>query len=159
MVGVVMSYFPETETAIVVVTAAQIKQLNTTPIEIVPGKSGSVIDLKSVFFVYNFNTTAFGTIDPNDTLVLVNGIPPNCFNNATLPNVTGFLDQTESMGQWDFSIWYAPGASVPPSDLLGKNVSLFQYNLNTGWPNGTNWTTGDGTLTIFVRYTYINVGA
>lgn len=155
-----MSNFPEIQSAKVSLTAAQIKQLNTTPVEIIPGLAGHVVDLKSVFFLYTFGSVAFGPIDPNDTLTLINGTPPSGSVTTADASAAGFIDQTQNMGQWMLAIWYPPTTnSYPPSGVIGAASSLFQYNVNTGWPNGENWTTGDGSLTIFVRYAYVKVGA
>ena len=155
-----MAYLPETQTAVVPITAAQIKQLNTAPVIIIPARAGCVIKIHSSLFVYTYGTTPFGPIDSNDTIALVEGSPltGNGFTTGFVLNVTGFLDQTQNMGMWNALTMANPiSGNLPSIDLVDTPVALFQYNQNSGWPSGTNWLVGDGTMVVMVRYAYIEV--
>lgn len=154
-----MAYNPETNIVKMTITAAQIKTLRGAPVQIIPGKAGCVVDLKFVFMKYTFGSVPFGTIVSGDEILLVHGTPPNSLVNTGA--AMGFIDQTQNMGQYSAVIWYDPTGDigVPPANLIGQPVYVYQYNQTSGWNNGTNWTTGDGSVTFTVRYSYIEVAA
>ena len=159
-----MAYNPSMLTKTVVVTAAQLKNLNTTPIVIIPAVAGSFIDLRSVLLVYHHVTTPFNVTE-NDCLGLINGTLPNVFVDAFVDadgsgNVVGLLDQSVTSAAWgSVTMLGNPNinGSLPPADLVNQPVSLFQYDVTGTFPAGTNWSTGDGTVTVIVRYAVIEV--
>ena len=155
-----MAYNPDMLTKTVVVTAAQLKNLNTTPIVIIPAVAGAFIDLRSVLFVYHYVTTPFN-VTSNDCLSLIEGTLPNVFvDSSGSGNTVGLLDQTVTSAEWGsvtlLGITTTSG-SLPPADLVGQPISLFQYDVSDSFPAGTNWSTGDGTLTVMIRYAVIEV--
>lgn len=155
-----MAYNPDMLTKTVVVTAAQLKNLNTTPIVIIPAVAGAFIDLRSVLFVYHYVTTPFN-VTSNDCLSLIEGTLPNVFvDSSGSGNTVGLLDQTVTSAEWGSVTLLGnpntPG-SLPPADLVGQPISLFQYDVADSFPAGTNWSTGDGTLTVMIRYAVIEV--
>jgi hypothetical protein len=162
-----MSYIPQMYTVAVTVTAAQIKNLNTTPILLVAGVSGCVLDVKSCFLRYNFNTTPFGTINANDCILVINSATPNdipnCFGlGEGFGIATGFVDQSQSMGLWLQPAWsnqVSTDTPVAASSTVGTGLYLFQYDIGSGFPAGANWSTGDGTITAILRYSVIKVTA
>ena len=155
-----MAYNPAMLTKTVVVTAAQLKNLNTTPIVIIPAVAGAFIDLRSVLLVYHYVTTPFN-VTSNDCVGLIEGTLPNVFvNDSSSGNTVGLLDQTVTSAAWgSVTLLGNPNTngSLPPADLVGQPVSLFQYDVTGSFPAGTNWSTGDGTLTVIVRYAVIEV--
>jgi len=155
-----MAYNPSMLTKTVVVTAAQLKNLNTTPIVIIQAVAGSFIDLRSVLLVYHHVTTPFN-VTANDCLGLINGTLPNVFVDAGgSGNVVGLLDQSVTSAAWgSVTMLGNPNSNgnLPPADLVNQPVSLFQYDVTGTFPAGTNWSTGDGTVTVIVRYAVIEV--
>ena len=155
-----MAYNPNMLTKTVVVTAAQLKNLNTTPIVIIPAVAGAFIDIRSALLVYHHVTTPFN-VTANDCLGLINGTLPNVFVNADgSGNVIGLLDQAVASAAWGSTTVLGPpntNGNLPPTDAVNQPVSLFQYDVTKTFPTGTNWSTGDGTLTVIVRYAVIEV--
>lgn len=155
-----MAYNPNMLTKTVVVTAAQLKNLNTTPIVIIPAVAGAFIDIRSALLVYHHVTTPFN-VTANDCLGLINGTLPNVFVNADgSGNVIGLLDQAVASAAWGSTTVLGPpntNGNLPPTDSVNQPVSLFQYDVTKTFPTGTNWSMGDGTLTVVVRYAVIEV--
>ena len=151
-----MSFFPE-YTAVVSLTAAQIKTLHTTPVVVAPGKVGCIIDVKSMVIVYHHGSTPFNP-SANDAVCFITGTLPNAFAGYGTIQAEGFCDQaTDQFVQ--SPAWWIVGssdASIPLSDVIGSGIFIWQYAaLSTGWPTGANWTTGNGTFTVYVTYSYI----
>ena len=61
-------------------TAAQIKSLVASPVLLIPGQAGCVIDLQSVYFRYIHGSVPFNPV-AGDGFVLFNGIHANCLTN------------------------------------------------------------------------------
>jgi hypothetical protein len=153
-----MSFFPE-YTAVVSLTAAQIKTLHTTPVVVAPGKTGCIIDVKSMVIVYHYGGTPFNP-GSSDAVCFITGTLPNAFVGYAGDTIQaeGFCDQATDQIVQSPSWWVvgSNAASIPLSDVIGSGISIWQYAaLSTGWPTGANWTTGNGTFTVYVTYSYI----
>lgn len=150
-----MSYFPKFTTA-VNVSAAQVKALHTAPALLAPGVNGCIIDVKSAVVVYHAGTTKFNP-GASDQLAVITGALPNSFLASGFL-AAGFCDQSSDQINW-IENWWDPGNgsgnNLPLADVMGSGISLFQYNLGDVWPGGANWTTGNGTFTVYLEYTYI----
>ena len=150
-----MSYFPKL-TAVVNVSATQIKSLHTSPVLLVPGVSGCIVDIKSLILVYHAGAQAFNP-GGEDQLAAITGALPNSFL-ATGFSASGFCDQSSDQINW-VENWWDPGDgngnNLPLADIIGSGISLFQYNVNDVWPGGANWTLGNGTFTAYIEYTCI----
>jgi hypothetical protein len=166
VVDIIMAYLPTMYTKFVTVTATQIKAMNTAPVTIVSGVAGQVINVESLLVIYNYNSVAFNP-QADDLVVVFLGAADGSNTAMTQDGVgtdaTGFVDQTESMASWQAN-W--PETNSPSNDagtdggilstvLRGSGLYLTQYNITDGFPTGANWTSGDGTLLVFVRYSLI----
>ena len=146
-------------TKAVTLTPAQIKSLIASPTLLITGRAGQIIKLLSCFIRYQPGTVSFGTIQAGDAITPMLG---SSISTALIQNdgegltATGFIDQTtNAMGAWLLMPWINPDESpVSPAVLKGASVYLTQFNQNT-YPSGTDWTTGNGTLTVFLRYSFI----
>jgi hypothetical protein len=149
-----MSYFPETVVE-VTLTATQLLTLNSAPVVVVPGKTGCIVDIKSCFARYNPGSTPFNVnhASTTDIFQLYTGTTDNNFNTYQL-GCAGFLDQTTSQMGWIASNWWLSDPQ-PLTDVEGASIYLAQYDGNQGFPAGTNWTVGNGTLTLIMRVAYI----
>ncbi len=142
-------------------TAAQIKSLVASPVLLIPGQAGCVIDLQSVYFRYIYGSVPFNPA-ANDGFVLFNGIHANCLA-AFYVTAAGFVDQAT-----DQSAWAQPSfcnnftAGTPPaialSVLEGTGAFLTQYDTGGTFPAGTDWTLGNGSLLVFLRWAYVPIG-
>ena len=151
-------YFPNL-TATVAVTSTQIKSMFTNPVLLVPGKTGCIVDLKSSWLVYHKGTIVYNP-GAQDGLVFITGVLPNAFLNyvGDIVQAQGFCDQTtdqiiESPGWWISDASHQN--SNPLSDVIGSGIYLWQYNALGTYPNGANWTLGNGTFTAYLEYAYI----
>lgn len=146
-------------TKVITLTPAQIKSLIASPTLLVAGEAGQIINLLACFMLFSPGGTAFGTLTTGDAISPVIG---GTGSNAILSNdgegvlATGFIDQAIPMGIWLTPFW-ANTQSPTPAALRGASMFLTQFNKSSGFPNGTDWTTGNGTLTIFVRYAFLGV--
>jgi hypothetical protein len=152
-----MSYLPTSFTKIVTITAAQVLTLNSSPVQIAPGIAGQVLVLESSYIRYNYNSTPFNPA-AGDNVVLFTGA--HDYSDAAINQdgvgtpAVGFVDQSQNMSTWMLS-WLAnnSGAGALAAALRGSGLYLTQYNPSPSqFPTGTNWTQGNGTLTVFVRY-------
>lgn len=142
-------------------TAAQIKSLVASPVLLIPGQAGCVIDLQSVYFRYIHGSTPFNPVT-GDAFVLFNGTHANCLTSLSV-NATGFIDQTTDQSAWtqpSFSSNITAGA--PPAIVLsvleGAGAFLTQYATGGTFPTGTDWTQGNGSLLVFLRWAYVPIG-
>ena len=156
-----MSYLPSFYTKIVQVSAAQLLTLNTAPIQLVAGKPGQVLVLESSYIRYNYNTTPFNPAS-GDKVAMFIGNHDTTFNaglnqDSVGTPAVGFVDQTENTSTWMLSYTgNISGAGTLASAFRGSGLYLTQYSTNLSqFPSGTNWTHGDGTLSVFVRYGFI----
>ena len=149
-----MSYFPETIIE-VTLTAAQLLTLNSAPVLVAPARVGCIVDIKSCFARYNPGTTPFNVnhASTSDTFQLYTGTPEECFSTYQL-GCGGFVDQTTSQMGWIASNWWL-STPLPLSDVEGIGIYLAQYDANQNFPAGTNWTQGNGTMTLIMRVAYI----
>jgi hypothetical protein len=149
------------------ITAAQLKALNTTPISVVTGIPGAVPVVESGFIIYNPGTSDY-TVGPDDAFELCVGpVPPGVpLINYTGISATDFIDGGSgfdpdlAIAFWNPSYQSQTAAlstvpNIPDSGLVGSGIYLFQYNTAEAWPSGTNWTDGNGTMTLFVEYIFV----
>jgi hypothetical protein len=151
-----MSYFPE-KTFITTVNTSACKTLNTVPVLLVPGVAGCIVDIKACLIRYNPGTTPFNpnwnsTVDLFE-LYTGGGTAATSFANYGIA-CAGFVDQTVSEMAF-LGNWWAPTLGIPLSDVEGQGIYLIQYDSNNSLPTGTNWTQGNGSLTVFTRAAYI----
>ena len=143
-------------------TAAQLKSLVASPVLLIPGQAGCVIDLQSVYFRYIHGSVVFNP-GANDVFVLYNGTQSSCLTSLSMTVASGFIDQTV-----DQSVWSSPSfssiiiAGTPPalalSTFKGAGAFLTQYNSAGTFPAGTDWTLGNGSLLVFLRWAYVPIG-
>ena len=157
-----MSSFPTTESKIVL-SAAQLLSLNTSPVLLVPGKTGCLIELMSAYFRYVHGATPFNP-GVSDQLTLIYG--PILSSNPTvnLTPATGFVDQSVDMANWLSPSWGGNGQpstgvsqGFPLSSYIGQGISILQFDAGDTFPTGTNWTQGTGSVVVFLKYAYVNV--
>jgi hypothetical protein len=155
-----MSSFPE-YTAVVQVTAAQIKSMHTSPVQLVPGQAGCIVDIKSILLVYHAGTQVFNPTS-TDFVGVFTGTIPNIFSTYTngVCLAEGFTDQASDQLVWAFP-WWDTGAqntgidAVALSAVIGSGIFLWYYDTGDVFPGGANWTQGNGTITAYVEYSYI----
>jgi hypothetical protein len=110
-----------------------------------------------MILVYHAGSHAYVT-SGSDLFAPFTGILPHVFDSvANL--ASGFVDQTTDqmmfIENW-WSVGDANSEAIPLSDVIGSGIYLWQYNpTGPGFPNGANWTTGNGTLTVYIEYSYI----
>ena len=127
-------------------TAAQLKAIKATPIEIIP-TPGAGLALSVIFtsLKYNFLTTAF-TINAGKFRLFLGAVAQNVPLFADV--ATGFIDQTAS--QDIVSI---------PSLSSGVQTVAHAENVNVTAANdgSAEFTLGDGTLDVIVLYTILTM--
>ncbi len=143
-------------TARITLTPAQVKALIASPKLLVAGKAGYVISLLSCLIIYQSGGTPFGTIAAGDAItpVLSSGANALLANGGSGQLATGFVDQTVPMVAWVDPFWVNSDSPLQ-SALSGASMFLTQFNQGSGYPAGTDWTTGNGTLTVVVKYSFI----
>jgi hypothetical protein len=126
----------------VLVTAAQLLALKTTPVVIVPAGAqiGEVIEVDSCSMSYNFNTTAF-TLNAG-TLKLYYG-PVTNGHALTADLSTSFLTAAASRKIVNIQ----PLATTPDTA-----TNLCQQPIYLANDGAANYTLGDATLTVTIRY-------
>ena len=153
--------------AIITVTSAQIQTLNSAPLSVVAGIVGAVPVVEAGFVIYNPGSTPY-TVGANDVVALTTG-PSLSAGNPPLINYTGFLAQGFVSGGFDpdgtIAFWNpsyqsetpsSPAkAAIPASNLVGASIFLTQHDSSLAWPSGTDWTSGNGTMTLFIEYSFI----
>jgi hypothetical protein len=165
MVGSVMAYLPTMYTATLILTAAQLKTLNSSPVQIVAGTPGQIICLESAYFQYNYNSVAFNVASTDFMGVYVGTASSSnvvLSGDGTGFPALGFLDQSQNMGLWTITYLDVAfgggteeeGAAVQASILRGSGLYITQFTENS-FPSGTNWSVGNGTMAVFVRYSFI----
>ena len=155
VVGALMFNAQFTKT--VTLTPAQIKSLISSPTLLVAGEANQIISLLSCFMLFNPGGTPFGTLVAGDAISpVIGGTGANAIlsNNGSGVLATGFIDQAVPMGIWLNPFWVNT-ATPTPTALRGASMFLTQFNQSSGFPNGLDWTLGNGTLTVFVRYSFI----
>ena len=153
-----MSYLPIIPLK-TVLTSAQILSLNSAPVGLIPGRTGCIIEISSVYYRYLHGGTAFNP-GASDAIALV-------FGSVAVGNVTvnqivasGFVDQTADQSAWGIAGWTSPLANTPTfplSSYIGQGVSITQYNTDDAFPTGANWTRGNGELAVFISYSHLEV--
>jgi hypothetical protein len=146
-------------TGVVTLTAAQVTSLVASPALLVAGRPGQIINLLACFILYQPGTTPFGTIQTTDCISPVLGSTATALlAQAGLGVIAkGFVDQTVAQVCTMYSYWTKAksGDAYPsPSSLVGASMYLTQCKQNN-YPTGTDWTTGNGTLTVYFRYGFI----
>lgn len=145
---------PTHNTVRVSLTAAQILSLNTNPVELISGSAGQILVVYSVYLRYFHGSTPFNP-QSDDQFAFYTG---NINSTYLIPYpggqfAQGFIDQTQDMSQW-----YSPAmdgqtnVSANLTDIEGSGLYLTQFNYNDGFPTGTNWTEGNGTMLALIEY-------
>jgi len=163
----------------VTIPASQVLTLNSNPVLLVPGQSGYLMNVYSLYVRYVAGAVPFnpaynsgtgvgdvliaysGNGEANGTLMLYQG------GNQLLG--VGFCDQAVDMclfmdgwlgqnSQAPFTTSDAPAA--PAVDIVGAGLYLIQSVLDsnagyTTFPTGTNWTQGNGSFEVTVEYSYL----
>lgn len=142
--------------------AAQLKSLVASPVLLIPGEAGCVIELQSAYFRLLSGATPFNP-GAGDALVLFTGTTSHCLTSLNPVPATGFLDQTTDQSAWatpSFSSVLTSGnpPATPLSDIVGAGGYLTQFNTADTFPMGTDWTTGGGALLVFLRWSYLPIG-
>lgn len=145
---------PTHQTARIPLTASQVLNLGTTPVQIIAGSPGQIL------IVYNAYLRLFaGTIPFNpasgDAFGFYTGNLTNTFAidyPAGLP-AEGFADQTVDMSQWHNGWLAGFGPTDATADIIGSGLSLAVGN--GSWPTGSAWTQGNGTMLALVEYSYV----
>ena len=153
-----MSFFPTQELK-TVLSSAQLLTLNSAPVLLIPGKTGCLIELQSMYFRYFHGTTQFNP-DANDGISVYFGpaVPSNPAAAAILAQ--GFVDQNVDESAWNTPAWGGNGNGnipFPLSSYIGTGISINQWNVGGTFPTGTDWTQGNGSLAVFIKYAYIEV--
>jgi hypothetical protein len=151
-----MSYFPEL-VVVTTINSTQCKALATAPVLIAPGVAGCIVDIKSLLVRYNPGSTPFNPNwngSSNDVFQPFSGniSSGNVFINYTASGCAGMVDQTTAQICYEGNWWVGGN---PLSDVEGYGIYLCQYDTNSGFPIGTNWTQGNGSLTVICRVAYI----
>lgn len=116
---------------------ADVLQLNSTPLTIVPAVAGYAIEVISASLKIDFNTTAYAT---NTMITLIT-------SGATEPQADNDIDATVSrIGR--FRNRSTSGVSVTATQII-TNADL-QVSVDLGDP-----TAGDSDITVYVHYRYI----
>lgn len=146
-------------TAAITLTAAEVKSLIASPTLLVSGRAGAIINLLSCLLVYQSGGTPFGTIQSGDAISPVLGKGQAwglIVNDGGGCIAAGFIDQSVTMASWLDSSFVNNNSGNPTiADLEGASLYLTQFNQNDGYPSGTDWAIGNGTLTVFIRYTFV----
>jgi len=161
-----MSYFPD-YTAVVTLTPTQLKTLHTAPVLIAPGVAGTIVDIKSIFCEMNPGTATY-IVDNgggSDVLTLFTGtVVAGVPNLNSLLNyaggiilATGFVDSATPIATFGLGWWGAgsSGSQAPASVIVGAGIYIYQFDSNSNFQAGQNWTTGNGTMKIAITYSYV----
>lgn len=155
-----MSFFPSQQSK-TILSSAQLLTLNSAPVVLVPGKAGCLIELQSLYFRYIHGTTQFNPTS-NDVISVYFG-PAVSSNPVAAPyllTAQGFVDQTVDQSVWNTPAWGGNGNGNIPftlSSYIGTGISINQWDGSDSFPTGTNWTQGNGSLAVFVKYAYVEV--
>ena len=136
-------------------SAAQILNLGTTPVQIVAPSAGQIIVPYNTYLRLFAGTTPFNPLS-GDHLAFYLGNPANT-QLIEYPgglSAIGFADQTVDMSQWHDG-WMGGGATADSTvDIIGSGLFLALGNGGT-FPSGTNWTLGNGTMLALVEYSLV----
>jgi hypothetical protein len=142
-----------------VLSAAQILTLHSAPVLLVPGVSNCVIDLNSVYFRYMHGTVQYNPAG-TDAVYVVNGVVPNVLAYFGGLEATGFVDQSVDISMWNSGLCGQPVSpslsAIATSYIVGQGLYLYQGTLGN-IASGANWTQGNGTLAVFLKYAYVEV--
>ena len=155
-----MSFFPTQELK-TVLSSAQLLTLNSAPVLLIPGKTGCLIELQSMYFRYFHGTTQFNP-GANDFISVYFGpaVPSNPVVPPYIMFAQGFVDQTVDQSAWNTPAWGGNGNGnipFPLSSYIGTGISINQWNEGDTFPTGTDWTQGNGSLAVFIKYAYVEV--
>jgi hypothetical protein len=133
------------QVATVTLSAAQLASLHGTPVSVVaaPGPGKTLAPFSAVF-QYKAGSNPY-TVTPNSHVLLYLG---QTLNNVTQANATHFIDQT---GSQVFMLEGIGGVGISPQATL-ENAPLLAEN-----DSPSEWTGGDGTVTITVYYTVVSL--
>jgi len=154
-----MSFFPSQELK-TVLSSAQLLTLNSAPVILVPGRSGCLIEIQSLYFRYIYGSTPFNP-GSSDAIAVYFG-PAVSSNPVSVLSLRakGFVDQTVDTSMWNSPSWGGNGNRNVPfalSSYIGTGISINQWDAIGSFPTGTDWTLGNGSLAVFVKYSYVEV--
>jgi len=137
------------QTATVTLSAAQLQHLRASAVQLVPAPgAGSFLNPLSIVAQYKFGTVSYGVPDGGQFSAAIGNVPTG-INLAA----AGFIDQVTNqiqIGGSAASPGFVPGWTWPQSAL--ENQALVVSN-----NGGSEWTSGDGTVTITVIYTIVSL--
>lgn len=147
------------------ITTAQILNMATSPVSLLPGIPGYLVDIRGCFLRYNFGGTAFNAV-AGDFLSLLTGINgPGGSGMVSYPGgitASGLVNKTVDSGAFMDSWWGGGfynganhGFNAPLASIIGKGASLFQYNSGHFFTFNNNWTLGNGSLDVYLDYEYL----
>ena len=162
-----MAYLPTMFSKFVTVSAAEILGMNTNPVLLLAGVAGAVINLESLLLIYSYNSVAFNPGSDDQVIVFMgaaDGSNTALSQDASGTPAQGFVDQTVPTVSWQIT-WMQTDSpnnaggnvngGILSTVLRGSGVYLTQFNSSDGFPNGANWTQGNGEITVLLRYSLI----
>ena len=153
----------------IVIPTSRVLTLNSNPVQLVPGSSGNLLTLNSLYIRYVKGSAIFNPA-ANDVIVAFTGDGTAAGSLLTYPGAvflaTGFVDQTQDMsgyldgwlGQIAIANTSDSPAARPASIIVGAGLYLTQFSHNPdfrNFPSGTDWTQGNGSLIVRVEYSYL----
>lgn len=148
-----------------ILSSAQLLNLNTNPVLVIPGVVGCLIDVQSIYFRYIHGTTPFNP-SSSDGFVFFNGSLENALTAINPIQASGFIDQSSDQSAWGAPVLsglngagdVSEAGAIALSAIEGIGLYLTQYNVDDSFPTGANWTDGNGSLAVFLRWAYVQVG-
>jgi hypothetical protein len=142
----------------VVLTSTQILAMHTSPVALVPGRTGCIIDVNSIYYRYLHGGTPFNPAG-DDSIFLTEGSVTAGLVSGFI--ATGFVDQSVDMSTWAESPvgGFASGEggnAATLSAILGAGL-FFTQTSESNPSQGANWTQGNGQIAVFVKYAYVEI--
>lgn len=136
------------QTATVTLTSAQLQHLHGTPVQLIaaPG-AGQALFIQNVFYQYKAGGTPYTVVD--GSFQLSEGASPYISNGTLNAPGASFIDQPTSQVT---VVSYNSNYTFSQSAI--ENQALSIYN-NSG--SGTEWSGGNGTVTVTVYYAVITL--
>lgn len=145
------------------IPASQVLTLQTTPVLLVPGEALYLMNVNNAVVKYVAGSTPFNPAT-YDALVIYTGDGTTLGSLKLYPGAQclakGFLDQAVNHTTY-FDAWMgdngsnANGGPAPASSIVGIGLYLSQFNSQSTFPSGSNWTQGNGSLVVEIEYSYL----